>query len=290
MFQLILVSKGMPKYRRKKKPAGPYDGTKRPTNAVDREKSTQGSDNNEEILGCDSCKADVDNIVQCEKCLLWLCCDCESISPNMFKAMTEFQSLHWYCEKCATQVKEMLSVSQENRQPAEDDTSATVNSSELMHKRIVSSVVEQLSEVIRETKDCIKKAISESFQIKSVQDIPEGIGDMDVNNPSPPSLNHGTTTANVLTTFINEEKERGKRRFTGPDLQIEAWVGHFECVRNSFTQHWSGNQKAVLSTTSMQSMVLLGGLEIRKIACSEIKSEGISRIYRSVATHASGAS
>ena len=25
-------------------------------------------------------------------------------------------------------------------------------------------------------------------------------------------------------------------------------------------QHWSGNQKAVLSTTSMPSMVLLGGL------------------------------
>ena len=47
---------------------------------------------------------------------------------------------------------------------------------------------------------------------------------------------------------------------SGPDLQIEAWAGHFECVRNSFTQHWSGNQKAVLSTTSMQSMVLLGGL------------------------------
>ena len=23
-------------------------------------------------------------------------------------------------------------------------------------------------------------------------------------------------------------------RVTGPDLQIEAWVGHFECMKNSF--------------------------------------------------------
>ena len=49
------------------------------------------------------------------------------------------------------------------------------------------------------------------------------------------------------------------------------------------TQHWSGKLKAVLSTASI-NMLLLGGFRgmspkrIFKIACSEIESESISNI------------
>ena len=33
----------------------------------------------------------------------------------MFKALTEFQSLHWCCSKCESLVQEMLKVSQEGK-------------------------------------------------------------------------------------------------------------------------------------------------------------------------------
>ena len=32
----------------------------------------------------------------------------------MFKALSEFQSIHWYCNKCESMVQEMLKVSQED--------------------------------------------------------------------------------------------------------------------------------------------------------------------------------
>ena len=50
-----------------------------------------------------------------EKCLSWLCCDCQSISPSLFNALTEFQCLHWYCNKCESVVQEMLKASQEGQ-------------------------------------------------------------------------------------------------------------------------------------------------------------------------------
>ena len=52
------------------------------------------------------------NIIQCEKCLPLLYCDCQSIFHSIFKAIyiTEFQSLHWYCNRCEPLVQEMLKV------------------------------------------------------------------------------------------------------------------------------------------------------------------------------------
>ena len=105
----------MPKYRGKKKLLCPYDNSGRSTSATEKEKTTQGTDHGEDTMGCDSCKANPENLIQCEKCLSWLCCDCQSISPSLFKALTEFQCLHWYCNKCESVVQEMLKASQKGQ-------------------------------------------------------------------------------------------------------------------------------------------------------------------------------
>ena len=105
----------MPKFCGKKKLPCPYNNSRRSTSATEKEKTTQGADHGEDMLGYDSCKANPENLIQCEKCLSWLCCDCQSISPNLFKALTEFQCLHWYCNKCESVVQEMLKASQEGQ-------------------------------------------------------------------------------------------------------------------------------------------------------------------------------
>ena len=105
----------MPKYRGKKKLLCPYDNSRRSTSATEKEKTTQGEDHGEDTLECNSCKANPENLIQCEKCLSWLCCDCQSISPSLFKALIEFQCLHWYCNKCESVVQEMLKASQEGQ-------------------------------------------------------------------------------------------------------------------------------------------------------------------------------
>ena len=59
----------MPKYRRKKKAAAPYDNSKKTTNASDAEKPAQGADHLEESLECGT---GTNGIVQSEKCSV--CC------------------------------------------------------------------------------------------------------------------------------------------------------------------------------------------------------------------------
>ena len=97
----------MTKYRNgKKKRSGPYDATKKVTKDDDgtpEEFADQASENE-----CQNCKADSDTLVQCEKCKLWLCCDCQSISPNMLKAIKQFKSLHWFCKTCEANIQEIL--------------------------------------------------------------------------------------------------------------------------------------------------------------------------------------
>ena len=98
----------MTKYRngRKKRP-GPYAGsTKNATNVVNSTlevESDQFPDNE-----CENCKSESDSFVQCEKCKLWLCCDCQCISPNMLKAIKQFSSLHWFCKTCEPNIQEVL--------------------------------------------------------------------------------------------------------------------------------------------------------------------------------------
>ena len=60
----------MPKYRGKKKSTAPYDGSKKSTNTAEKDKVAQGSDHLEDSLGCDFCKSDADNIIQCENVCL----------------------------------------------------------------------------------------------------------------------------------------------------------------------------------------------------------------------------
>ena len=55
-----------------------------------------------------------DIVVQCEKCNLWLCCDCQSISPSMLNAIKQFQSLHWFCKSCEPSITKILNSVPEN--------------------------------------------------------------------------------------------------------------------------------------------------------------------------------
>jgi len=47
-------------------------------------------------------------LIHCEKCESWLCCDCQSISPNMLKAIQQFKSLYWLFKVCEPNIEEFL--------------------------------------------------------------------------------------------------------------------------------------------------------------------------------------
>ena len=98
----------MTKYRNgKKKRPCPYDGAiKKNTN--DENGTIEVETDQLSDSECENCKSESDTLVQCEKCKLWLCCDCQSISPNMLKAIKQFSSLHWFCKTCETNIQVIL--------------------------------------------------------------------------------------------------------------------------------------------------------------------------------------
>lgn len=97
----------MTKYRNgKKKRPGPYDATKKTTN--DDNSTSEVATEQLSDSECENCKIESDTLVQCEKCKLWLCCDCQCISPNMLKAIKQFDSLHWFCKSCEPNIQEVL--------------------------------------------------------------------------------------------------------------------------------------------------------------------------------------
>ena len=103
----------MTKYRNgKKKCPVPYELAKKTTNE-DQQSSEPTSEQLPESE-CENCKSENDLLVQCEKCNLWLCCDCQSISPNMLNAIKQFQSLHWFCKSCEPSITKILNSVPEN--------------------------------------------------------------------------------------------------------------------------------------------------------------------------------
>jgi len=95
----------MSKYRNGKKENQPalYDTVKKIT--IDEEESQEVSFDQVSESECQNCMIESDTLIQCE---LWLCCDCQLISPNMLKAIKQFKTLHWFCKVCEPDVQEFL--------------------------------------------------------------------------------------------------------------------------------------------------------------------------------------
>ena len=62
-----------------------------------------------EVLKCEKCGKTVDNLLQCECCSLWNCCQCQNVPDIMFAALNNYDSLHWYCQTRESAVVDAVS-------------------------------------------------------------------------------------------------------------------------------------------------------------------------------------
>ena len=106
----------------------------------------------EDALLCDSCKLQVDQMIQCEHCELWFCATCESIPAYVMDIITAHKQIHWFCKGCDVKATNSLKHFGE----------ATQICSGTVQEKIVAAVVEQFKNVIHETKECVKKTIDET--------------------------------------------------------------------------------------------------------------------------------
>ena len=79
----------MPKvHQRKIKQQASYDGNKKGSNS-DKERTSSDQEQTEESYTCSKCGKSVDQVIECECCMLWFCCKCQNVSEDMMSALNE---------------------------------------------------------------------------------------------------------------------------------------------------------------------------------------------------------
>jgi len=192
----------MPKDRKKrgaKQPVEPYSSKKQNQATVDVE-----PEESDDKLSCKKCLKCVDNVIQCERCEHWYCSKCTGLSSAVMEIIYLYKQLHWFCEAC-----DKVAIDAILEPTGKEDSSVS------KHQDLVVDIVTQIGEVIKEANECIKKTLSETLQGSVFSGLAEDAV-MEANNASNTSSNtshsYGKTTSDVINTFLDEEKERSKRR------------------------------------------------------------------------------
>lgn len=228
----------MPKYRNKtKKALGPYDaGSKQQdngeqntsTNKSSRKDVTnrpkegttdiesnvsspvvQHSSNDEgEILNCDVCTESVEQLIQCDRCLIWFCCTCAKIPTRMLEALYEFSALHWFCCRCDKIAINAIK-SFNDQSPRTSDVTSCITEA-------ISTAMNSLKLSLQETINNLQNA---SHAAPTLTSVVSETPTMDVESPSlspgllpkPKSLTvHDISQA--VSSCMSEEKEKQKRK------------------------------------------------------------------------------
>ena len=119
---------------------------------------------------------------------------CESIPAYVMDIITAHKQIHWFCKGCDAKAINSLKNYDE----------ATQISSGSVQEKIVSAVVQQFKNVIHKAKECVKKTIDEALKQAPMYNV----ANMELDSPC---LSSNGTTSDVISTFLNEEKERSKR-------------------------------------------------------------------------------
>ena len=158
------------------------------------------SPDTESQLCCDRCTSAVERLIQCEKCEMFLCSGCEKIPESVMAIIGEYTQVHWFYQYCDMLVRRAFGQTCTN----EGLTNAVQGSLAETISRKLQSIEEKLKN-LESTCGSLSNIVSHTQELDSPMTSPP--------HESRPHLpNVFRSTSEVLTSFINEEKERNKRR------------------------------------------------------------------------------
>ena len=162
-------------------------------------------DSQEESLYCDRCTSAVDQLIQCEKCKMYLCAACEKIPENVMTTVGEYNQIHWFCQYCDVLVSKAI-----GQACTIESLSQAVQSSVSL---CLKEVVDQFTEVVNQAKECLKPktASQEGPIIMETNDGFEGSQQQYTNIIRHP-VKGSTDISTALSSVLAEEKERSKRQ------------------------------------------------------------------------------
>ena len=106
----------------------------------------------------------VNQLIQCEKCEMYLCAVCEKIPESRMKIVGDYSQIHWFCHYCDTQISKVI-----GQACTVESISNSVQSSV---SSCLKEVVDQFTEVVNQAKECLKPitALQEDLPTMETED------------------------------------------------------------------------------------------------------------------------
>ena len=170
-----------------------------PHKNTEKKNKPSNKDKDEENLYCDRCTEMANDLVQCERCDMWLCADCEKISPEAIHSIGIFSEcrVHWFCRACDKLAINAVKSYSHMSNPLIKEVTSCLNDT-LM--KPLNAVNENVNKVV----DNVQVSLAKSLNNNTVPD--ESQRTINTHN--------GISTesvASLTTSLFNEQKEREKR-------------------------------------------------------------------------------
>ena len=171
----------------------------------DTGKKNKPSDNvpkevEQEEYFCDRCTEAVDDLVQCERCEMWLCAGCEKMSPEVINFIGEYNEfrVHWFCKICDKNAINAAKSYSQMTNPLTKEITSCLN----------DTLVKSLNSIIEDVTKAVDKI--QTSLLKSLEDkvVPSKV---DSSNSAVSPIS-SESVASLTTSLFNEQKEREKRR------------------------------------------------------------------------------
>ena len=172
----------------------PYSTKKQTDNVVTEDLGEADA----ERLICEKCTNCVDNVIQCEHCVYWYCSKCIGLPSSVMDIIFMQKQLHWFCEACDKMA--MDTILRLNNDSSNGGS---------MHKDVLKDIVAQIENAFKEVNKTIKTTLAETLQGIASCVLGGGAGMDEDENPNE-NLSYSKTTSEVITSFLDEEKERRK--------------------------------------------------------------------------------
>ena len=144
---------------------------------------------------CSQCQVSGCGLVQCECCDLWYCNVCCGITEEALVLFGEVECLHFFYSPCEGEVFQAV-----DKKNCED--SPTIS-----QKDLLSTVTDTISKAINDLQSAMKETITSLLSPQNHEQ------PMAVDDQSAHGL-HRDEVSQAVSSVLNEEKEKSKRRLT----------------------------------------------------------------------------
>jgi len=147
---------------------------------------------------CDRCTSKVDDLVQCERCEMWLCGGCEKISADVINLIGSFSEsrIHWFCRICDKLAMKAVKTYSHMSNPLTKEISSCFS----------DTVVKPLNAVI----DRVEKSVS-NIQTRIIKSLDDKMASSATHSNS--NVDSSTPHSNLTAAdIVDEYRDRERRK------------------------------------------------------------------------------